>query len=305
MSFQALAQVYEEAHARRDIDALVEMVYVGDGPAAEVNRRCFRARFAGDLKKEIEAIRRTRLTYDDRDVLRHPTLKPRGNMRIDWVPDDEQTLGCATLYRYGKHNGVYYIVGTGPGAIEEELKDWTQGDHFTIKLPGVKQRAELALSRWRNKTVDPQPILFWATHSRPGKGPTGLGLDFYDEDMDVLGFGVEEHHINTNGTDEIYREEYPVYVHNRPWADVIYTVSVPIHIRSANERANVEEWDRYVRGDALDVNLRMSREDWEATLPPVWISRPEPNAVEVQVYLYDRAGHKSEPIPLQNGLRDN
>ena len=79
-------------------------------------------------------------------------------MRIDWVPDDEQTLGCATLYRYGKHNGVYYIVGTGPGAIEEELKDWTQGDHFTIKLPGVKQRAELALSRWRNKTVDPQPI---------------------------------------------------------------------------------------------------------------------------------------------------
>jgi hypothetical protein len=30
----------------------------------------------------------------------------------------------------------------------------------------------------------------------------------------------------------------------------------------------------------------------------VWISIPEPNKVDVYVYVYDRAGHKSDPLKL-------
>lgn len=76
-SFKALAQAYEEAHTRKDIDALLELVYVGNGPIAEVNRRTFRAHFDRDLQKNLRRIHRKRLTRDDREFLSYPNLGMR------------------------------------------------------------------------------------------------------------------------------------------------------------------------------------------------------------------------------------
>ncbi len=297
-SFKALALAYEEAHAQKDVDALLALVYVGTGPVAEVNRRRFRARFERDLTRNIERVRRTRIKRRDRDAFEFCALKARGLMTVDWVPWEEGIISSSNSYPYGKHDGVYCLVGTGPEAVEEELREWSQGDHRTIKLPGVKQRADLALSRWQDETLDSQPILFWSALTRPSGCPITLVLDFYDEDMDVIGFGVEERYINPTGTDEVRREKYPVYVHGLLWGNVINTVSVPVSIRDSNQRASVGEWDRYIRGSDIDVNIPMSREDWESTLPPVWVSRPDPNVVEVKVYLYDRTGQESEPVQL-------
>ncbi len=302
-SFNALAQAYEEAHAQGDIDALLDLVYVGAGPAAEMNRRWFRTRFEHDLKRSLKRIRRTRLTRDQRDVLTHPTLKPRGNIEIEWTPPDPLTVTPASFYPYGKRDGIYYIAATGPEAIEEDLRAWSRGDDITIRQPGVRQRAELALSRWRNDMVDPEPILFWATHSRPDGRPSGVAFNFYDEDMDVVGFGVEERHTAPNGTVEILEEEYPVLLHLGAWNDVLNMFSVPISIRNAGQRVDTQQWARYTASEPFDAHAPKSREAWEATLPPVWVSRSEPNAVEVNVYVYDRAGHRSTPIPLLNSFR--
>lgn len=42
----------------------------------------------------------------------------------------------------------------------------------------------------------------------------------------------------------------------------------------------------------------MSHEYWEKKLTPVWISIPEPGKLDVYVYVYDRAGHKSELVEM-------
>jgi hypothetical protein len=42
---------------------------------------------------------------------------------------------------------------------------------------------------------------------------------------------------------------------------------------------------------------------WEDTLPPVWISIPEPNSVVVSLYVYDKAGYRSNEVRLLDRLR--
>ena len=44
---------------------------------------------------------------------------------------------------------------------------------------------------------------------------------------------------------------------------------------------------------------------WVETLPEVWLSLPDPNKVEVDIYLYDKAGHKSNSVKLIDQTRQN
>jgi len=80
---------------------------------------------------------------------------------------------------------------------------------------------------------------------------------------------------------------------------------VPVDIRDADQQADKERWHSYMKGEGIDVNIPMSREYWEETLPSVLVSVPKPNTIEVNVYLYDRAGHKSEPVKLLSGIRED
>jgi len=73
-SFNALAEAYKEAHGRKDADALIELVYLGSGPSAQMNLMEFRARFEYDLKQEIKRTSRRRLGRDDRQREKYATL---------------------------------------------------------------------------------------------------------------------------------------------------------------------------------------------------------------------------------------
>lgn len=69
-------------------------------------------------------------------------------------------------------------------------------------------------------------------------------------------------------------------------------------IRDADQRKDAQRWDEYVKGEGIDVSNLQATDLWRETFAPVWISIPEANRVDVYVYLYDKAGRKSEPFRL-------
>jgi len=163
-----------------------------------------------------------------------------------------------------------------------------------VKSPGARERAKLALSRWQDQDINPEPILLWAGVARPNNA---IALDFFDEDMDVIGFGTEERYIDANGIRQKLVEEYAAFTHIQ-WGDVWPLKIVPVHTRDINQRLDKEKWNNYIKGEGIDPNTPMSQEYWTETLPPVWISIPEPNKIDVHVYVYDRTGLKSEPVEM-------
>jgi hypothetical protein len=302
-SFKSLAKEYKDAHAKKDVDAFMQLVYFGSGPVSEMTLRGAKANFEQDLEHDIKRITRARIERKDRDRVKYYTLKVLGSMKVEWITNDENTE-FYSYYFFGKFEGIYYFLVPGPGLIEEGLKALSEGGGIGGKFPGVEQRAKLALSKWRNQNVDPEPILFWAVLGRPVERPAVLWLSFFDEDRDVIGFGVEEYYVDANGTSQVRLEEYPVFAY-RHLFDVDAARIVPVDIRDADQQADKERWSSYIKGEGIDVNMPMSKEYWKETLPSVLISVPELNTVEVNVYLYDRAGHKSEPVELLSDIRDD
>lgn len=293
-SFKALMEAYKDAHSRKDTDALLELVYLGSGPSAQMNLIEFKARFGYDFKQEIKRISRKRLGREDRQREKYATLKPLGIMEIEWVTRDQITQFHSSSYCFGKHDGIYYLTGTGPCMVEDGLKALSEGEGPDGKIPGVKQRAKLALSRWQDQAINPEPIMFWAGLAQSVKA---IVLNFFDEDMDVIGFGIEEHYVDVNGTKQVLIEEYPAFAHYQ-WPDVSVLKIVPMQVRNAGQRADKDKWSSYLKGEKIDPNAPMPREYWTTTLPPVWVSIPEPNVVDVNIYVYDRAGHRSESVEL-------
>lgn len=162
----------------------------------------------------------------------------------------------------------------------------------------VEQRYELALSKWQNRTVDRKPILITAGLNKPiGYEDMYLGLVTFDEDKDVVGLGIREEYADANGLKTTLTEEYPAFVY-RMKPEVLDLRLFPVQIRDAGQRKNEKRWDEYIKGEGIDVNDVRRLKHWRETLPPVWVSNPEPNKVNVFVYIYDQAGHKSEPIKL-------
>lgn len=82
------------------------------------------------------------------------------------------------------------------------------------------------------------------------------------------------------------------------WSDVMNLCLTPIQIRNVDQHKDSQRWDKYVKGEGIDINDVRLLKYFKETLPTVWISIPEPNAVNVYVYIYDQKGHKSEPIKL-------
>jgi len=217
-------------------------------------------------------------------------------MEIEWVTHDEITRFHSSSYCFGKCDGIYYLTGTGPGMVEAGLRTLSEGEGPDGKIPGVRPRAKLALSRWLDQAINPEPIMFWAGLAQSAKA---VALNFFDEDMDVIGFGIEEHYVDANNTRQVLVEEYPVFVHFQ-WSDVGPLKIVPMQVRDSGQRADKARWNSYVKGEGIDPNMAMSREYWTENLPPVWVSVPEPNVLDVSVYVYDRAGHRSESVELLN-----
>jgi len=162
---------------------------------------------------------------------------------------------------------------------------------------GTEDRIEQALSKWRNKRPDSEPILFFAGIATPVEPKPMLCFATFDEDRDLLGLVVEKKHTDANGATTRIVEEYPVFVH-RPVTEVVEFFLLPVRIRDADQRKDIQQWQDYVGGHAVDLSRMRDVEYYRQTLPPVWISTPEPNSAAVHVYLYDRAGNRSEDIRL-------
>jgi hypothetical protein len=177
----------------------------------------------------------------------------------------------------------------------------------------AKKRAESALSKWKNGTMDREPVLIFACVTQAyGTEEIDLALEIYDEDEDVLGFVIREEYTKTKVSIE---ESYPVYTHCTSF-DVADLHRVVVQIRDENQRKDETQWGKYtstsleelvkahIENDQFSANSLRSGQFWEETLPPVWVSIPEPNKADVWIYIYDKAGHKSEPVKLFNWLDD-
>jgi hypothetical protein len=169
-----------------------------------------------------------------------------------------------------------------------------------------KKYAALALEKWQNGVLDPEPILLGAQLSKSSKDQRPyLAVLTYDEDEDLAGIGVEEQRSDANDlTTEAVVEEYPIVAHlNQP--DVTRFLRVPVHIRDSGQRKDPNAWDQYV-AHPLDYRTGTERiERWRQDLPPIWISAPKPHTVNVRIYIYDRAGHRSDAVEVLDRLAGN
>ena len=170
----------------------------------------------------------------------------------------------------------------------------------------VVERTDLALSKWRNHKVDPEPILIFALLSSPaGVSQVDLAFGAYDEDKDIVGIGVKEDYTDANGSKTSRLDEYPAMAHRRQ-DTVVVLCRLPVQIRNAGQGMERQRWQDYANGEGMAADAAPLAGDMTAsrrTLPPVWVSLPEPNRVDVYVYAYDRAGHKSDPVRLVNCLQ--
>ena len=151
--------------------------------------------------------------------------------------------------------------------------------------------AESAIQKWESKKLDPEPILIRAILVKPERLQCiMLGLQASDEDLDMLGIILKENHIKSNGQKEIIEEKYPVYADDKVTVTKLKLINVKI--RENNERKDEELWQDY-----LFVGVPN-----KYTMPKVLISAPDAGKIEVEICVYDREGHESAPVPLENFL---
>jgi len=179
----------------------------------------------------------------------------------------------------------------------------------------VQSRVNLAIDQWKNGVLNSKPILINAILIKAkGYDQVDLLLAVFDEDEDIFGFIVKEIYSKSDGKQEKMEETYPYNVHysSSGVADM-YLVSVKI--RTAQQKKDQQLWKEYIDRDVdyeeltrrhIYNNENFSKESRKAFSlefddmlpPPVWISIPESNKVEVLVWVYDKTGNKSEPVKL-------
>ena len=196
--------------------------------------------------------------------------------------------------------------------------------------PEAKERARLAMSRYESGRKDPEPILIAAALSRAvGSDQVHLGLTVFDAQQDLRGVVILEESHNPTGAPTALQEDYPFY-HHFTLPGMVNFHLIPVSFRDSGQRKDEQRWADYLAKD-FDASLKDAIDSgeivvdppssppsspswdtvwvakcqfWEKTLPRVWVSVPEPNRVDVSVYVYDKAGHKSRPAKLLNYLAD-
>jgi len=164
--------------------------------------------------------------------------------------------------------------------------------------PEVRNRADFAVSQWENGVLDPQPIIIYASLTKAeGYDEIHFLLGIFDEDKDILGLGISEQYAHSNDQQQEIVETYAVFAHAR-FVDVMDLYRIPFKVRENADTKNDQLWQEYVDSDY--EQLLQERNGWRASIPPVYISIPHPQDVRVSVWVYDKAGNKSDLVELLN-----
>ena len=199
--------------------------------------------------------------------------------------------------------------------VDRSLHDALASLAKKTTLPSdIISRAKTALAKLENGILDTEPILLLAVISLvdPNNQPI-LDFIFFDENKDLRGLRIKESHINSSGSITTLKEDYPVFVNE---LDTFATSSAffPIHFRDKNQCKDKQLWLEYVNRNLDELirlniderkqdisNRRLKNVKFEKT-PPIYISIPDPNRVQVEISIYDREGNESESIELRTGL---
>jgi hypothetical protein len=167
----------------------------------------------------------------------------------------------------------------------------------------AKERTQEVLKIYESGAREEKPIVIlallheWAT-------PTPyhyLRLWVFDQRKDRLGIGVKEEWSDPNGSRIVLEEQYPVCA-QLP-TETYQVVSVPAQIRSVGQRKDEKLWADWV---AMDFDKLVEKtlpsgsptqiyQLWKDMVPALWVSLPSEKG-SVSVYVYDKAGHKSNAV---------
>jgi hypothetical protein len=155
--------------------------------------------------------------------------------------------------------------------------------------PNVSERTkrlakEVLLNR-ENSTIEAEPVLISAhLVISAGKYRNLLAIGVSDEDGDLVGVSIREQRPRSLESPLVVEEEYPLFVGVPSKAANTYVF--PVRIRQGNERKDESNWQTYVDGGGGSPEH----------MPPVWVSVPELGKIDIEVWLYDAAGHKTERL---------
>ena len=201
----------------------------------------------------------------------------------------------------------------------EELMDHGARDLLTSAAkktawpPDMRSRAKAALAKLDNGILDTEPILLRAIIDtvEPNNEPA-LFIIYFDENKDLRGLRIKERYIDPNGSITTLEEDYPVFVNTLSTIIAAY-IRFPIHIRDKDQRKDKYAWLEYSNRN-LDELIRLNIDERQRNssdnhpqdipfkkTPPIYISVPDPNKVNVEISIYDKAGNESDSIELLAG----
>lgn len=158
----------------------------------------------------------------------------------------------------------------------------------------TKKLARKALEGWDNEVIDTEPILIHAGYfQEPNEDYSLLFLTMSDEDFDIAGFGIKEFHKQLNSNVIVVEEDYPIF----PEPKIGHFQFLMFNERKIHsQRKDNKTWNNYLKSGTDRLMIYQRRE-----YPIVWISFPDPPRVKVEIWIYDFAGNKSKPVPLEYG----
>ena len=184
--------------------------------------------------------------------------------------------------------------------------EWVTKDALVDSV-NVQERVEQALLQWRNNELDREPMLLFAILGDAGTDTPRimpLTLCIFDEDSNVAGFGVREQNFDSKEKMHVVDEEYPVRAHlselDGDDSGIVMELTVGVHVRDNDQRKDQVEWDAFAAGKEDIASGLGNVNDWESSLPPIWVSLPRPEKQNVLIYVIDRDGNKSSAIPLMS-----
>lgn len=231
---------------------------------------------------------------------------------------------CAFLFVYSITSLLVIGCDTKPKLFDvnmDILEQWSRRPW----QDDDKERLSSAINKYNNKMVDPVPILIFAALSKQIEPEKFLlGFAILDEDKDLLGFIIREESNDPNGSIITLEEDYPVFAHH-PGFIAANMYGFDISIRKDEQRKDEKAWDDHLEMDFVaqvshlkppsssvdwnsvdwmsdDIDTKtydMVYKLWRSSLPTIFISIPNSDNLNISIYVYDRAGNKSNTVELE------